>query len=202
MDRQRPQRVVVVDSRTDRLGGAVTVGSLAGTIGLDADLTPRYSGVSLLLRMSDASYIVEPPAERFVDACIQLFRRLKGHESPPDRLPGSIPDRLLGRPPGIARAIAYHSRLRRGGRRRSVTGSTATLYSAPCRECRDADDIECPRTTTLRGHVALVNRRAIWGRLGSLRMPGREQCRCPSGLHRGGVVRCGLAWGRLFGVRC
>ncbi len=73
MDRRRLQRVVAVDSRTGRLGAAVTGGLLAGTIGLDADLTPRYSGVSLLLRMSDASYIVEQPAERFVDACIQLF---------------------------------------------------------------------------------------------------------------------------------
>ena len=107
-------------------------------------------GRSLLLRMSDASYIVEQPAERFVDACIQLFRRLTSHESPPDRLPGAIPDRLLGRPRGIARGdCPGRSRITLacaaeagadGGRvdRDAVLGTVS--------RDRDADDIECPRT--------------------------------------------------------
>ena len=144
MDRQRLQRVVVVDSPTGRLGAAVTVGSLAGTIGLDADLTPRYSGVRCCweCRMRRTSW--EQPAERFVDACIQLFRRLRVTNQHPTDYPDRYPIDYSDVHQGLQGAIAYHSRLRRGGRRRSVTGSTATLYSAPCREIETLTILNIP----------------------------------------------------------
>ncbi len=74
------------------------------------------------------------------------IRRLKGHESPPDRLPESIPDRLLGRPPGIPRGDRVSlSPAPRGPAPIGDRVDRDAVLGTVSRD-RDADDIECPRT--------------------------------------------------------